>query len=88
MIGIDQVQPARDASAASIIEAFIPSDGNAPNIGGEVKQLTAGRGADVDYDAVGGVTTPAALAHRGRLVVISGVGRLAVRRQLGGRTWR
>ncbi|MFD0503505.1 zinc-binding dehydrogenase [Streptomyces chiangmaiensis] len=38
---------------------------------------TGGRGAEVVYDAVGGVTTAAALAslaQRGRLVVISAVG--------------
>ena len=77
VIGIDRVQPADGTPAASIIEAFIPSDGTAPDIGSQVRRLTDGRGADVVYDAVGGVTTQAALASlalRGRLVVISAVG--------------
>ena len=81
VIGIDRVPPAEDAPAASIIEAFIASDGTAHEIGAEVRRLTDGRGADVVYDAVGGVTTPAALAslaYGGRLVVISAVGRRTV----------
>jgi NADPH:quinone reductase-like Zn-dependent oxidoreductase len=81
VIGIDQVEPAPDSPAASIIEAFIAFDGSGQDIGAEVRRLTAGRGADVVYDAVGGVTTPAALAalaNKGRLVVISAVGRRTV----------
>ena len=81
VIGIDRVPPAEDAPAASIIEAFIASGGTAHEIGAEVRRLTDGRGADVVYDAVGGVTTPAALAslaYGGRLVVISAVGRRTV----------
>jgi NADPH:quinone reductase len=77
VIGIDRVRPADNAPAASLIEEFIPFDGNPGEIAAQVKRLTQGRGADVVYDAVGGVTTAAALAslaHRGRLVVISAVG--------------
>lgn len=47
------------------------------DVAAEIRRITGGRGADVVYDAVGGVTTPSAvasLAHRGRLVVISAVG--------------
>lgn len=43
----------------------------------EIRRLTGGNGVEVVYDAVGGVTTAAALAalaRRGRLVVISAVG--------------
>jgi NADPH:quinone reductase len=77
VIGIDRVQPADGTPAASIIEEFIASLGSPHDIAAQVKRCTAGKGADVVYDAVGGVTTPAALAslaHRGRLVVISAVG--------------
>jgi NADPH:quinone reductase len=77
VLGVDRVEPAADTPAASIIEEFIALDGSPEDTGSNVKRLTAGQGADVVYDAVGGVTTPAALAalaHRGRLVVISSVG--------------
>jgi NADPH:quinone reductase len=77
VIGIDRVKPDAQTPAASIVEHFILSDNNPADIGAEVKRLTDGRGAEVGYDAVGGVTTPpalASLAHRGRLVVISAVG--------------
>jgi NADPH:quinone reductase len=53
-----------------------PADGP-QDVGSQIKRLTGGRGADVVFDSVGGVTTPAALASlapRGRLVVISAVG--------------
>jgi NADPH2:quinone reductase len=77
VIGLDQVKPADDTPAASIIQEFVPSGGSPQEIGTEIKRLTGGRGVDVVYDAVGGVTTPSALAslaHGGRLVVISAVG--------------
>jgi len=60
-------------AAGETIAIFDP----AVDVGAEIKQLTGGAGVEVVYDAVGGVTTPAALAslaHRGRLVVISAVG--------------
>jgi NADPH:quinone reductase len=77
VIGVDQVRPADDTPAASIIEEFIAFAGSPQDIGSQVKRLTAGKGAGVVFDAVGGVTTQAALAslaRRGRLVVISAVG--------------
>ncbi|MFD4609667.1 zinc-binding alcohol dehydrogenase family protein [Streptomyces sp. NPDC058440] len=77
VIGVDRVHPADGTPAASIIKEFVALDGSARDTASEIKRLTAGRGADVVYDAVGGVTTPAALAslaRRGRLVVISAVG--------------
>jgi NADPH:quinone reductase len=77
VIGIDRNRPAGNTPAASVIEEFISADGSPQEIGSQVSRLTAGRGADVVYDTVGGVTTPAALAclaHRGRLVVISAIG--------------
>ena len=75
VIGVDRRTPGPETPAAGVIDDFVTFD-PAADIGAEVKRLTGG-GADVVYDAVGGVTTPAALAslaHRGRLVVISAVG--------------
>lgn len=49
----------------------------AQDLPGQVRELTAGRGAEVVYDAVGGVMFEPALkslAHRGRLVEISATG--------------
>ena len=76
VIGVDRRTPGPETPAASVIDDFITFD-PAADIGAEVKRATGGTGVDVVYDAVGGVTTPAALAslaHRGRLVVISAVG--------------
>jgi NADPH:quinone reductase len=76
VIGLDRVEPAGDTPAASIIEGFVPLDGSSQDVGSQVRKLTAGKGAAVVYDTVGGVTTPAALAslaRRGRLVVINAV---------------
>ncbi|MDT7589153.1 MAG: NADPH:quinone reductase [Pseudonocardiales bacterium] len=77
VLGVDLVAPAAATPAAAVIEEFIRIDPAAPAVGTEVRRLTGGKGAEVVYDAVGGVTTPAALdslALRGRLVVISAVG--------------
>ena len=74
VIGVDRRAPEPHTPAATAIDDFIVVG---PDTGAAIKALTAGRGADVVYDAVGGVTTAAALealAHRGRLVVISAVG--------------
>jgi NADPH:quinone reductase-like Zn-dependent oxidoreductase len=76
VIGIDRRAPGVGTPAATVIGDFIAFD-PAADVSGAIKDLTDGRGADVVYDAVGGVTTPsalAALAHRGRLVVISAIG--------------
>ena len=80
VIEVDRRPPGPDTPAAAVIDHFIAFD-PAAEIGAEIKRLTGGTGAQVVYDAVGGVTTPAALAslaHRGRLVVISVVGPRAV----------
>jgi NADPH:quinone reductase-like Zn-dependent oxidoreductase len=72
--------PGPETPAAPVIEQFVKFD-PAADVGAEIKRLTGGTGAQVVFDAVGGVTTPAALAslaHRGRLVVISAVGPSAV----------
>ena len=76
VIGVDRHEPGEDGPAAASIDAFVRIDEGA-DVAAEVRGLTRGRGVDVVYDAVGGVTTSAALAslaHRGRLVVISAVG--------------
>jgi NADPH:quinone reductase-like Zn-dependent oxidoreductase len=77
VIGADRVHPADGTPAASIIRDFVALDGGPQDVGSQIKRLTGGKGADVVFDAVGGITTPAALAslgRRGRLVVISAVG--------------
>src|ERR1700761_8790036 len=80
VIGVDRHAPGPTTPAAAVIDDFLVFD-PAADIGEEIKRLTGGAGAQVVYDAVGGVTTPAALAslgHRGRLVVISTVERRSV----------
>jgi NADPH2:quinone reductase len=77
VLGVGRAAPAEGSPAAEIIEEFVPFDGDADAVAAAVRARTGGRGADLVYDAVGGVTTPAALAslaQRGRLVVISAVG--------------
>ncbi|GLW07977.1 oxidoreductase [Microtetraspora sp. NBRC 13810] len=76
ILGVDRRAPADDTPAADIIDEFVPLDDHT-DVAAEIRRVTGGRGADVVYDAVGGVTTPSAvtsLAHRGRLVVISAAG--------------
>ncbi|MFL4901969.1 zinc-binding alcohol dehydrogenase family protein [Streptomyces sp. MMS24-I2-30] len=85
VIGLARAHPADGSPAATVIDEFVALDGAPQDIAGQIKQLTGGRGADVVYDAVGGVTTPAALASlapRGRLVVISAVGTRTVQTDL------
>jgi NADPH2:quinone reductase len=80
VIGVDRREPGPGTPAAAVIDHFIASDPD-PDVSAEIKLLTGGSGVEVVYDAVGGVTTPAALAslaHGGRLVVISAVGPSAV----------
>ncbi|MEU0948656.1 zinc-binding alcohol dehydrogenase family protein [Streptomyces canus] len=77
VIGVDRFPPADGTPAAQIIDAFIPFIPESASVAEAVMEHTAGRGAEVVYDAVGGVTTAAALAslaQQGRLVVISAVG--------------
>jgi len=80
VIGLDRHEPGPDTPAAVAIDHFVAITPTI-DVGAEIKRLTGGSGADVVYDAVGGVTTSAALAglaRRGRLVVISVVGPTAV----------
>ena len=77
VLGVDLAPPAPGTPAAEIIEEFVPFSGEAAEVVERVRAWTGGRGAELVYDAVGGVSTPAALgalAQRGRLVVISAVG--------------
>jgi NADPH:quinone reductase-like Zn-dependent oxidoreductase len=80
VIGVDRRPPGPETPAAAVLDRFIAFD-PAVDVGAEIRRSTGGAGVEVVYDAVGGVTTPAALAslaHRGRLVVISAVGSVAV----------
>ncbi|EPD67237.1 quinone oxidoreductase family protein [Streptomyces sp. HGB0020] len=77
VLGVDLAPPADGTPAAEIIDAFVPFTHNSAEVADALRAHTGGRGAEVVYDAVGGVTTPAALASLaqcGRLVVISAVG--------------
>lgn len=77
VIGVDRgarpLPPAGD-----LLDDFVSTDGD---IASDVKRVTAGKGADVVFDAVGGVMFEPALrslAHRGRLVEISAMGKRRV----------
>ncbi len=75
VLGVGRTVPPAHTPAAEAIDEFIPLTED--SVPGAVMASTDGRGADVVYDAVGGITTAAALAslaHRGRMVVISAVG--------------
>jgi NADPH:quinone reductase-like Zn-dependent oxidoreductase len=80
VIGVDRRKPAPETPAANVIDDFVVFDPNV-DVAAEIKRANKGKGVEVVYDAVGGVTTQAALAslaHRGRLVVISAVGSAVV----------
>ncbi|GAA3681485.1 zinc-binding alcohol dehydrogenase family protein [Nonomuraea antimicrobica] len=86
VVGVDRHAPADDTPAAGLIDEFVRF-GDDTDVAAELRRLTGGRGADVVYDAVGGVTTPtalASLAQRGRLVVISAGGTSTVEIDLTG----
>lgn len=74
VIGTDIGPLAQATSPRAFDEFFVPAD-RPLEIG--VRELTKGHGADVVFDAVGGVMFESALkslAHRGRLVEISSTG--------------
>jgi NADPH:quinone reductase-like Zn-dependent oxidoreductase len=76
VIGVDRRKPAPEAPAAHVIDEFCVFDPDA-DVAADIKRANNGKGVEVVYDAVGGVTTKAALAslaHRGRLIVISAIG--------------
>jgi NADPH:quinone reductase len=61
VIGVDRRRPSPETPAAAVVDDFVVFDPSA-DVGTEIKRLTGGTGAQLVYDAVGGVTTPAALA--------------------------
>src|SRR5450631_1073992 len=78
IVGVDVQAPTPDSPAERSIDRFVPSD---EHLTDAVRQATGGSGANVIFDAVGGVTFEPALkslAHRGRLVTISATGRARV----------
>ncbi|WP_028220975.1 quinone oxidoreductase family protein [Paraburkholderia oxyphila] len=78
VIGVGPEAPHADSPAARLIDAFVPMDADTAR---RVRELTGGAGADVVYDAVGGVAFELALAlakRRGRVVEISAIGKRRV----------
>jgi NADPH2:quinone reductase len=78
IVGIDVLAPAPGSPAQRSIDHFVPSD---EHLTDSVRQATGSLGANVIFDAVGGITFESALkalAHRGRLVEISATGRARV----------
>ncbi len=78
VLGVDRREPPQAAPAARVLSAYIPSNDAAPD---EVRRLTAGKGADLVFDTVGGIAFEAALsmaAPRGRVVEIASTGKRRV----------
>jgi NADPH:quinone reductase len=78
VLGIDRHPPASGATDASPIDVHLPIDGD---VAAAVKARTGGRGADVVFDAVGGVmfeTALRCLGHKGRLIEIAATARRRV----------
>jgi NADPH:quinone reductase len=79
VIGIDQTLPPPESPAGKLIDDFIFSI--EADLGKEVGELTDGKGADIVFDAVGGVMFESALkcaGNRGRLIEISATGKRRV----------
>jgi NADPH:quinone reductase len=78
VIGIDRTPPSRESAAGRLIDDYVATASDVP---AEVRRLTGGSGAQVVFDAVGGVMFEPALlslGHRGRLVEISATGKRRV----------
>lgn len=78
VIGFDRQTPRPDAPIQTIAEKLIIGAGDLP---AEIRAATAGRGADVVFDLVGGVMFRSAvgsLALRGRLIEIAATGQREV----------
>jgi NADPH2:quinone reductase len=78
VLGVDRRQPLQATPAARLLSSYIPSNDGAPD---EVRRLTAGKGADLVFDTVGGLLFEAALsmaAPRGRVVEIASTGKRRV----------
>lgn len=74
IVAVDRGELADDLQRSGWIDAFVAAD---EDVAANVRAQTQGRGADVVYDAVGGVLFEHAmqcLAHRGRQVEISATG--------------
>ena len=75
VVGADILPPAPDSPAARSIDRYVPSDEHMTEA---MRRATNGAGTNVVFDAVGGITFEPALkslAHLGRLVTISAIGR-------------
>ena len=78
VVGADVLPPAPGSPAARSIDRYVPSD---EHLTAAIRDATNGAGANVVFDAVGGITFEAALkslALLGRLVVIAATGRARV----------
>ena len=78
VIAMDRHPLSPDTPAGRLIDDYVPFDENAT---ARLKALTGGAGADVVYDAVGGVAFATALSlvkRRGRLLEISATGQRRV----------
>ncbi|HTH59904.1 MAG TPA: zinc-binding alcohol dehydrogenase family protein [Paraburkholderia sp.] len=78
VIGVAREAPPAGSPAARLIDAFVPIGDDTV---ARVRALTGGAGAEVVFDAVGGVTFELGLAlakRRGRVVEISATGRRRV----------
>jgi NADPH:quinone reductase len=78
VLGIDRRPPSGESPAASGIDAYIAAH---RDVADAVKAQTEGHGADVVFDAVGGVmfeTALSCLANKGRLIEIAATGRQRV----------
>lgn len=78
IVGVDVHAPPEGSPAARAIDTFVPSD---EHLTDGIRAATGGAGANVVYDAVGGVVFEAALkslALLGRLVEISATGKTRV----------
>ncbi|PLZ03236.1 alcohol dehydrogenase [Burkholderia sp. WAC0059] len=78
VIAVDRHEPHPDSPAAQRLDAYVPFD---DQTAARVRELTGGAGADLVYDAVGGVAFEVALSlakRRGRVVEISATGRRRV----------
>jgi NADPH:quinone reductase len=78
VIGVDKRMPHPDASIHTVAEKLMIAPKDLP---AEIREVTAGKGADVVFDLVGGVMFGDAicsLALRGRLVEISATGKREV----------
>jgi NADPH:quinone reductase-like Zn-dependent oxidoreductase len=78
IVGVDVQAPTAGSPAERSIDRFVPADESFTEA---LRAATGGSGANVIFDAVGGITFEPALkslAHRGRLVEISATGRVRV----------